>query len=177
MLEKIRRNQHNLAQSSNQNNKGAYGESQNNDYLDTSALVPGTPAAGKRRAASTSMSTANGAVDPKSLYKTQGKNVAAQSLRPVSSHQASRMMIQQQRNTNSGQGNRSALAMLSPVGEKAVSNKGEINLETEGQNIGTTQETTQGQAEYTVSKGRVKKPRAFLEPSLDISPQIFPFAL
>ena len=102
-------------------------EETNEDYLD---VAPGTPAGGARRAASSTF-----AVDPKQLYKNSIRSVVA---RPVSSHQASRMLIQQ-RNSTSGQGNRSALAMLSPMSNKALSNKGEVNLETEDhQHLGTT---------------------------------------
>ena len=129
LLEKIRRNQHNLAQSSNAKAVLA-AEENNEDYLDLAGMAPGTPAGGARRAASSTF-----AVDPKQLYKNSIRSLVA---RPVSSHQASRMLIQQ-RNSTSGQGNRSALAMLSPVSNKAVSNKGEINLETEDhQHLGTT---------------------------------------
>jgi len=68
LLEKIRRNQHNLALSSNHNAKIQQQQQQdgpNEDYLDTTALLPGTPAGnGVRRAASTSMS-----VDPKLIFK------------------------------------------------------------------------------------------------------------
>jgi hypothetical protein len=121
LLEKIRRNQHNLAQSSNAKAVLA-AEENNEDYLDLAGMAPGTPAGGARRAASSTF-----AVDPKQLYKNSIRSLVA---RPVSSHQASRMLIQQ-RNSTSGQGNRSALAMLSPVSNKAVLNKGEINLETD----------------------------------------------
>jgi hypothetical protein len=62
LLEKIRRNQQNLAQSSNHNTK--VNDGPNEDYADNLALMPGTPGAGVRRAASTSMS-----VDPKLLYR------------------------------------------------------------------------------------------------------------
>ena len=60
LLEKIRRNQHNLALASNQNVK----EAPIDDYN------PGTPAGtGVRRAATTSMS-----VDPKLLFKQSARN-------------------------------------------------------------------------------------------------------
>lgn len=127
LLEKIRRNQHSLAQSSNAGKAAMVAEETNEDYLD---VAPGTPAGGARRAASSTF-----AVDPKQLYKNSIRSVVA---RPVSSLQASRMLIQQ-RNSTSGQGNRSALAMLSPMSNKALSNKGEVNLETEDhQHLGTT---------------------------------------
>ena len=127
--------------------------------MDNMGIGPGTPA-GVRRAATTSMS-----VDPKVLFNRSSTN------RPGSTNVPSRVVLQQ-RNSTSGNGNRSALAMLSPVG--AASKNGEINLDTEQ---GTTQETTQGATDYVSDKRKEKKPRAYLEPSLDISPQIFPFVL
>ena len=128
LLEKIRRNQHNLAQSSNA--KAVIAEEINEDYLDMAGKAAGTPVGGARKASASTF-----AVDPKQLYKNSIRSVVA---RPLSSHQASRMLIQQRNNT-SGQGNRSALAMLSPMSNKAMSNKGEVNLETEDhQHLGTT---------------------------------------
>ena len=70
------------------------------------------------------------------------------------------------------------MAMISPKGEKEVSMKGETNLgDTEGQQE-TTLETTQGGGNFSIiNQKRDKKARTYLEPSLDISPQIFPFVL
>lgn len=70
------------------------------------------------------------------------------------------------------------MAMISPKGEKEASMKGETNLgDTEGQQE-TTLETTQGGGNFSIiNQKRDKKARTYLEPSLDISPQIFPFVL
>ena len=86
LLEKIRRNQHNLALASNQNAKQQQESGPNEDYMDNIPLMPGTPAGGVRRAASTSMS-----VDPKLLFKQSVRNQA--SSRPGSTNLPSRVVL------------------------------------------------------------------------------------